>query len=180
MPQIFINIGNAANDGTGTPLRTAFDICNDNFTELYNSLGVTGLANGTSNIQVRQSANITFGVANIANVVVVSSNAMAVSGNVSAQFITGSGNITGNYFIGNGRQLTGVLSTSDAALVIGNTLSANVTTSSLSAVGVLANLSVAGNVISAMSTLRAWSAPQATLLHSISTLWVWCLQWAMS
>jgi hypothetical protein len=30
-----INIGTAANDGTGDPLRTAFDKINDNFTELY-------------------------------------------------------------------------------------------------------------------------------------------------
>lgn len=30
-----INIGSAANDGTGDPLRTAFDKVNDNFTELY-------------------------------------------------------------------------------------------------------------------------------------------------
>ena len=31
-----INIGTTANDGTGDPLRTAFDKVNDNFTELYN------------------------------------------------------------------------------------------------------------------------------------------------
>lgn len=30
-----INIGSAANDGTGDPLRDAFDKTNDNFTELY-------------------------------------------------------------------------------------------------------------------------------------------------
>ena len=30
-----INIGTSANDGTGSTLREAFDICNDNFTELY-------------------------------------------------------------------------------------------------------------------------------------------------
>jgi hypothetical protein len=32
-----INIGSAANDGTGDPLRTAFDKINDNFDELYGS-----------------------------------------------------------------------------------------------------------------------------------------------
>ena len=31
-----INIGTTANDGTGDPIRTAFDKVNDNFTELYN------------------------------------------------------------------------------------------------------------------------------------------------
>ena len=34
-----INIGSAANDGTGDPLRTAFDKINDNFTELYDRFG---------------------------------------------------------------------------------------------------------------------------------------------
>ena len=36
MAQQTINIGTSANDGTGDPLRTAFDKVNDNFTELYN------------------------------------------------------------------------------------------------------------------------------------------------
>lgn len=30
-----INIGSSANDGTGSTLRDSFDICNDNFTEVY-------------------------------------------------------------------------------------------------------------------------------------------------
>ena len=46
-----INIGTAANDGTGDPLRDAFDKVNDNFTELYSDdagdvgsiIGGTGL-----------------------------------------------------------------------------------------------------------------------------------------
>ena len=37
MAQQSINIGSSANDGTGDPLRTAFDKINDNFTELYGS-----------------------------------------------------------------------------------------------------------------------------------------------
>ena len=36
MAKQVINIGTVANDGTGDPLRTAFDKVNDNFTELYN------------------------------------------------------------------------------------------------------------------------------------------------
>ena len=35
MAQQTIGIGTAANDGSGDPLRTAFDKCNDNFDELY-------------------------------------------------------------------------------------------------------------------------------------------------
>ena len=37
MAQQNINIGSSANDGTGDPLRTAFDKINDNFDELYGS-----------------------------------------------------------------------------------------------------------------------------------------------
>jgi hypothetical protein len=39
MAKQVINIGSVANDGTGDPLRTAFDKVNDNFTELYNDDG---------------------------------------------------------------------------------------------------------------------------------------------
>lgn len=54
MAQQVINIGTSPNDGTGDQLRTAFDKCNDNFTELYaNSLGdlqqVTDIGATTTN-----------------------------------------------------------------------------------------------------------------------------------
>jgi hypothetical protein len=49
-----INIGSAPNDGTGTPLRTAFDYCNLNFTELYTATGPSG-----NNIVVPGTATIT-------------------------------------------------------------------------------------------------------------------------
>lgn len=39
-----INIGSAANDGTGDPLRTAFDKINDNFNEVYDKLGGASLS----------------------------------------------------------------------------------------------------------------------------------------
>ena len=39
MTQQLINIGTTANDGTGDPIRTAFDYANDNFTELYARMG---------------------------------------------------------------------------------------------------------------------------------------------
>lgn len=37
MAKQVINIGTTANDGTGDPLRSAFDKVNDNFTELYDA-----------------------------------------------------------------------------------------------------------------------------------------------
>lgn len=47
MTQQTINIGSAANDGTGDPLRTAFDKINDNFNEVYDKLGGASLSNIT-------------------------------------------------------------------------------------------------------------------------------------
>jgi hypothetical protein len=41
MTQLLINVGNVANDGQGTPLRTAFQSINSNFTELYNNVQTT-------------------------------------------------------------------------------------------------------------------------------------------
>jgi hypothetical protein len=41
MTQLLINVGNVANDGQGTPLRTAFQYINSNFTELYNNVQAT-------------------------------------------------------------------------------------------------------------------------------------------
>lgn len=47
MTQQTINIGSSANDGTGDPLRTAFDKINDNFNEVYDKLGGSSLSNIT-------------------------------------------------------------------------------------------------------------------------------------
>lgn len=47
MAQQIIDIGTTANDGTGDPLRTAFDKCNDNFTELYSTGGGGGISGST-------------------------------------------------------------------------------------------------------------------------------------
>ena len=48
MTQLIINVGNVANDGQGTPLRTALQYVNSNFTELYSGVQTpTALANLT-------------------------------------------------------------------------------------------------------------------------------------
>lgn len=54
MAQQTINVGASPNDGTGTPLRTAFQYTNSNFTELYTAVGPSG-----NNIVVPGSATIT-------------------------------------------------------------------------------------------------------------------------
>ena len=48
-----INIGSTANDGTGDPLRTAFNKVNENFIEVYDGINVFDQDLNTSN-------NVTF------------------------------------------------------------------------------------------------------------------------
>ena len=47
MAQQIIDIGAAANDGTGDPLRTAFSKCNTNFTQLFGGSGGGGIGGST-------------------------------------------------------------------------------------------------------------------------------------
>jgi len=103
----------------------------------------TFISNGTSNVNIATAnGNITMGVNGTGNVAVISNTGAYISGVVSA-----SGNVTGNYFIGNGSQLTGVAASSvNANALIGNTLSSNVLYSSLTQVGTLSNVSITGNV----------------------------------
>jgi hypothetical protein len=74
-----INIGAAPNDGTGTPLRTSFDYCNQNFTELYTATGPSG-----NNIVVPGSATISGDLTVRTNQLVVNSNGVGVGTTPSA------------------------------------------------------------------------------------------------
>ena len=106
---------------------------------LYNNSGNAGA-----------SAGFTFNQAT--NVMTVSGNTS--SGNIlTAGLISATGNVTGNFILGNGSQLTGVLTSVNANSLLGNTLSSNVIFSSLTTVGTLANLSVSGNVTLANITV---------------------------
>ena len=65
MAQQTINIGTVANDGTGDPLRTAFDKVNDNFTELYaDDAGDVNSVNGQTGTVVLDSDDISEGATN--------------------------------------------------------------------------------------------------------------------
>ncbi|RUU23526.1 hypothetical protein EOD08_26015 [Mesorhizobium sp. M6A.T.Ca.TU.002.02.2.1] len=67
MAKQVINIGTIANDGTGDPLRDAFDKANDNFNELYanweTTIAVsdetTALTAGTAKVKFRMSRAVT-------------------------------------------------------------------------------------------------------------------------
>lgn len=87
MAQQTINIGSAANDGTGDPIRDAFDKVNDNFNEMYGSFVATGsitVGNSTVNSVVSNTGGLVTGsstvnaVANSTNFAVANSTTSAV------------------------------------------------------------------------------------------------------
>lgn len=146
MAQLII-VTTPQNSGDGTPLATAFNYCNSNFSELYSRVQVTppttlvgvigdtagmyaydstyfyycyanydgsstiwgqvtqvgnvsisSLNNGTSNVNIgTANGNVSFSVNGTANVGVISNTGLAVAGNIS-----------GNFILGNGSQLTGL------------------------------------------------------------------------
>ena len=136
MSQQIINIGNQPDNGNGDPLRTAFTKTNDNFTEIY-AAGLVG-----SNVTI---ANNTISISALNGNIVLKPNGIGVVqtnshilprvdnvydiGTPTQRFNTlylGSGgfdslgNIGASYFIGNGSQLTGVLSTAGPFIAYGN------------------------------------------------------------
>jgi hypothetical protein len=74
------------------------------FTQNYMA---NSISSGTSNVVVNSNANVTISSAGTANVLTVSNTGAFVSGVVSA-----TGNVTGNYILGNGALLTGVITSS--------------------------------------------------------------------
>ena len=116
MARQIINVGATANDGTGDGLRNAYIKCNDNFQELYNTTTTpTEIINGTSNIAVAESANVTISVAGSANVV-------NFSGSLTE--FTGNADITGDLSVGNSITITQDVTVGDQ-LVITGTLGSN-------------------------------------------------------
>ena len=93
-----INIGTNANDGTGDPLRTAFDKINDNFLELY---GADGDANTLQ-----------------ANLDINGFNIVSTRSNEDIRIIP---NGTGTIELEKSTNITGALSVSTTAAITGNT-----------------------------------------------------------
>ena len=119
---------------------------NANVVATFYDTGVNfiGLVSTTGDVvgnNVSATSNVIGG--NITTAGIISSTGNVIGGNINTV-----GNVSGNYIIGNGSQLTGIVSSSNfyANALIGNTLSSNVLFSNLTSVGTLANLSVSGNV----------------------------------
>ena len=162
MSQEIINVGEAPNDGAGDPLRVAFIKTNNNFSTLFATGGITGIANGTSNLQIPvANGAIRMAVGNVANIVVVTSGGLTVTGNSSISGTAALGNITvGGTVVANGTiqslgAVTAVTLTASGNLVGGNLNIINtVRTSDLLVTGnvVNAELNVTGNVVAANLT----------------------------
>jgi hypothetical protein len=146
-----INIGSSANDGTGDPLRTAFDKINDNFIDLYgtdndintldanldvNNFAITtGVTNGNVTITPNGTGNINLGSITI--------NGSTVSSNDSTQ-ITLADNI----------QTTGTLNVSGAT-----TLATSLTLASGATVtGILDEDAMGSNSATALATQQSIKA----------------------
>ncbi len=121
MAQQTIGIGSAANDGTGDPLRTAFNKINDNFTELY---GTSAFGQQITLSGNKVSSNVTN-----ANLVLEASGTGAIEfegfqirdnhieGTRSNEDIRISANGTGNIFVG-AIKLNGTTFSSDDSTLI--------------------------------------------------------------
>lgn len=85
MTQEVIDIGTAPNDGLGDPLRTAFAKTNNNFSQLFAAGGVSGVANGTSNVNIPQAnGNVVISSAGTANVLTVTGTGVNVAGTLNS------------------------------------------------------------------------------------------------
>jgi hypothetical protein len=178
MSQQIINVGNQPDNGDGDPLRTAFIKTNDNFTEIY-AAGPVGsnIAIANNTISTSQlNGNIILGPKGIG---VVQTNATFMPrvddvydlGTPTLRFNTlylGTGgfdtigNVSANYYYGNGRLLTGVVAESSNSIVFGNTTvsiqqangnivfnvhgTSNVITVTPTDANVKGNLNVTGNI----------------------------------
>lgn len=104
MAQQIINIGSSPNDGAGDPLRTAFEKCNDNFTELYTTSG--GGTGTVTSVSVNAANGVSASITNatttpamtfsLGNIVPATVNGITLSGSSTPSLaVTGATSVTG-------------------------------------------------------------------------------------
>jgi hypothetical protein len=157
-----INVGSAPNDGTGDSIRDSFITVNENFQFIESFFPNTDVI--ALNANITSTGNSAF-------------NNITITGTT-----TSTGNISANYFIGNGSQLTSVSAViaGTATYVTGNaqanitsvgtltglTLTGNLTGSNVSA-GIIGN---AGSAL--VGTLSTATQPNITSVGALSSLTV--------
>ena len=118
-----INIGASPNDGTGTPLRTSFDYCNLNFTELYTAVGPSGnniVCPGTLTVSAGTLALPSLTTAGDTNTGIyfpAADTIAFVEGGAEAMRI----NSTGNLVVNNAATITGDLTVDTSTLKVDST-----------------------------------------------------------
>jgi hypothetical protein len=189
------NFGNISANGTAILANTVGDaisfVAGDNISITGNAtaktvtFGVTGIqstsiSNGTSNVSIdAANANITMSVDGTANVIVVSTDLVDVAGNITA-----SGNVTGNYFFGNGSQLSGIITSvsninngtsnvsidsANANVTVGVNGTANIAVFSSAGVEITGNLTTTGNIVGGGVRSTTSSTPPST--PSVGDVW---------
>jgi len=176
MAQKNINIGTNANDGTGDPLRTAFDKINDNFTELFGDtaeandilddaspqLGGDLDLNGYKITTARSNENINVDPAGTGTIELLA-NTNITGHLVASGNITANGNINLGDAAGDQVKVTGVFE-ADQLQIDGTTLTSTVTNGDVTINGngtgqvQLNKLTVDGNVQIVDNTIKTTSS----------------------
>ena len=128
-----INIGTSANDGTGDPLRTAFDKINDNVSEIYTNLGGDSLSNlghtGNTLQSLDTNGNIVLSPNGTGTVELpaISFNDNNITGSRSNENLNISASGTGNVNVASAMTTLGQTITGDVAITGNSTVSGNIT-----------------------------------------------------
>jgi hypothetical protein len=153
MTQQIIDIGAAANDGTGEPLRSAFEAVNSNFTEIYTA-GPVGsnvqIANNTITTTVTNTNLVLkpngIGVIQANSAVLPSIDNVYDIGSPALRFDT----IYAGYFVGNGALLTGIAGGSgNGQAIVNGTSNVAITTANGN---VTIGINGTGNVVTVSQT----------------------------
>jgi len=168
----YVNIGSSANDGSGDPIRTAFNKINDNFTYVIGLGG--GGGNVTANVDLTNYATITLVESGLANVTGVNlsalNNALA---NVNAVNLSALNNALANVNAVN-------LSNLNAALANVNAVSLNALNNALANLSLInlnnlnnalatVNFSLLGNVSNLVSAVSANTPAKVNIVSNLNT-----------
>jgi hypothetical protein len=125
-----INIGSTANDGTGDPLRTAFDKINDNFVELYGSDSDATTFTNPTLVGATMTANLDL---NGNKIISATNGSITLDPNGTGTIeLVGATNITGTTTVSSTLNVTGGTTLSSLVLSSGSTISSFIDDDTLS------------------------------------------------
>jgi len=160
MAKQIINIGSAANDGSGDPLRSAFDKINDNFNEVYTELGGASLSNisitgntiGTDNT----NGNLILSPNGTGDVVIATAKSLQLTDHTDNAILKtdASGNLIASTIIDNGTTVV----MGDLA-VNGTTTTLTSTTNDINLVPGGGEVNVSGHILSDTTNTKTLGTP---------------------